>query len=102
MDDQISSKGTGTVKGVKINNIQKNPDANGIVDVGSVLTSDSNYVKKSGDTMTGYLTLNENPTQNLHAATKQYVDSKDGNFVHLTGNETITGNKTFNSNVTIP
>lgn len=33
------------------------------------------YVKKSGDTMTGALTLSGDPTQNLQAATKQYVDS---------------------------
>ena len=31
-------------------------------------------VKNSGDTMTGYLTLNGAPTQDLHAATKKYVD----------------------------
>lgn len=33
-------------------------------------------VCRSGDTMTGFLTLHSNPTSNLHAATKQYVDSK--------------------------
>lgn len=33
-------------------------------------------VKKSGDVMTGALTLNGNPTQDMHAATKQYADSK--------------------------
>ena len=32
-------------------------------------------VSLSGDTMTGFLTLNANPTNTLHAATKQYVDS---------------------------
>lgn len=32
-------------------------------------------VSKSGDTMTGYLTLNGVPTTSLHAATKSYVDS---------------------------
>ena len=31
-------------------------------------------VNKAGDNMTGFLTLNANPTQNLHAATKQYVE----------------------------
>lgn len=33
------------------------------------------YVAKGGDTMTGYLTLNADPTNALHAATKQYVDA---------------------------
>jgi len=32
-------------------------------------------VNKNGDTMTGPLTLSEAPTSDLHAATKQYVDS---------------------------
>ena len=35
---------------------------------------DSTYVNVSGDTMTGALTLSGAPTENLHAATKQYVD----------------------------
>lgn len=34
-----------------------------------------NYVAKSGDTMTGALTLSGDPTADLQAATKQYVDS---------------------------
>lgn len=36
-----------------------------------------NFVKKSGDVMTGYLTLNANPVNSLHAATKNYVDTRD-------------------------
>jgi hypothetical protein len=35
----------------------------------------STYVAKGGDTMTGFLTLNADPTSALHAATKQYVDN---------------------------
>jgi hypothetical protein len=31
-------------------------------------------VEKAGDTMTGFLTLHADPTSNLHAATKAYVD----------------------------
>lgn len=42
---------------------------------------DAAYVKKSGDTMTGFLTLHADPTSALHAATKQYVDT------HLTAAE---------------
>ena len=34
------------------------------------------YLLLSGGTMTGPITLSGNPTANLHAATKQYVDSK--------------------------
>lgn len=37
--------------------------------------ADSDYVNVSGDTMTGYLLLHADPSTNLHAATKQYVDN---------------------------
>ena len=33
------------------------------------------WVKKAGDTMTGFLTLNADPTAALHAVTKQYADA---------------------------
>lgn len=51
---------------------------------------DTNTVASSGDTMTGFLTLHSNPTSNLHAATKQYVDAAvasdaDIKWVGLTG-----------------
>lgn len=51
---------------------------------------DTNTVASSGDTMTGFLTLHSNPTANLHAATKQYVDAAvasdaDIKWVGLTG-----------------
>jgi len=38
-------------------------------------TSIGEKVAKSGDTMTGALTLHADPSSNLHAATKQYVDA---------------------------
>lgn len=38
-------------------------------------TLSGTFVQKSGDTMTGFLTLNGNPGSALHAAPKQYVDS---------------------------
>ncbi len=37
---------------------------------------DSRYLRLSGDTMTGILTLFADPTANLDAATKQYVDTE--------------------------
>ncbi|MFZ0615420.1 MAG: tail fiber protein [Chthoniobacterales bacterium] len=39
------------------------------------LAGSPTFVKKSGDTMTGFLTLNADPSSSLHAATKQYVDN---------------------------
>jgi hypothetical protein len=38
----------------------------------------SGNVNKTGDTMTGFLTLHANPVNSLHAATKQYVDAITG------------------------
>ena len=62
-------------------------------------TPDTRYVQTAGDTMTGLLTLSADPTANLGAATKQYVDNSltgsAQNFVNLTTNQTAAGNKTF-------
>lgn len=41
----------------------------------SIQTQIDSKVNRSGDTMTGFLTLNADPTSSLHAATKNYVDS---------------------------
>ena len=41
------------------------------------------------------------PTAVSHAATKQYVDSKDESAVHVTGDETVAGAKTFGSRVAV-
>ena len=49
------------------------------------------YVKKTGDTMTGALVLPSDPTANLQASTKQYVDNTT---VSLTG-DTMTGSLTL-------
>lgn len=54
----------------------------GIIQIGTDASSaaagnhnhDSTYLKLSGGTLTGALTLSGAPTANLHAATKQYVD----------------------------
>ena len=54
---------------------------------------DSNTVAKSGDTMTGKLTLSGAPTSNNHAATKKYVDDRTSNtgaYLPLQGG-TLTG-----------
>jgi hypothetical protein len=47
----------------------------------TVTTGLSGKVAKSGDTMTGALTLNANPVNALHAATKQYVDTAETDAV---------------------
>jgi hypothetical protein len=42
--------------------------------IANLVTDLAARVLKAGDTMTGFLSLNADPTANLHAATKQYVD----------------------------
>jgi len=41
----------------------------------TITAQDPDSVTVSGDTMTGFLTLHADPTTNLHAATKRYVDT---------------------------
>jgi len=48
--------------------------------IGSVTGAASSNVLKSGDTMTGFLTLHANPSATLHAATKGYVDTSISNI----------------------
>jgi|SRR5215471_14419975 len=53
------------------------PGTVSLLAVASGLTAlEGSAVKKSGDTMTGPLTLSGNPTSALHAAPKQYVDAQ--------------------------
>ena len=47
-------------------------------------STDTTKVPLGGGTMTGALTLSGNPTENLHSATKQYVDTQVGNSAHWT------------------
>lgn len=52
----------------------------------TVTATDPDAVRTAGDTMTGYLTLNNDPSASLHAATKQYVDSVAAAFTVTYGN----------------
>ena len=60
------------------------------------------YLKESGGTMTGKITLDADPTSDLHAATKQYVDANlteaeaDALYLQLTGG-TLTGDLTLDA-----
>lgn len=66
----------------------------------AIVELETNKVDKAGDTMTGFLELNADPTANLHAATKQYVDSTVANTIANGGvsSNTVVFN---NSNTTI-
>jgi hypothetical protein len=52
-----------------------------IANVTNLQTSLDAKVDLAGDTMTGFLTLSADPTSNLHASTKQYVDTSIANLV---------------------
>ena len=47
-------------------------------------------VSKAGDTMTGALTLSADPVNNLHAATKQYVDAAEADAVSAASADATT------------
>jgi hypothetical protein len=57
---------------------------NGTADI-TITATDPNKVAKSGDSMSGYLTLNGNPVSALHATPKQYVDSRLPSFQIISG-----------------
>jgi hypothetical protein len=64
----------------------------------TITTSIGEKVAKSGDTMTGALVLSGDPTLDLHAATKQYVDDEIADAItaaapttkYATGNTALT------------
>lgn len=64
----VTSVGTKTLAEVDIPTLAQSKITNLSTDL-------SNKVAKSGDTMTGFLTLHADPATDLHAATKRYVDS---------------------------
>ncbi len=57
----------------------------------TVTSSDNSRVSKSGDSMSGYLTLNGNPVSALHATPKQYVDSRLPQYTFTYGVSTCVG-----------
>jgi len=62
-------------------------------------TADTRYVLLGGSVMTGFLTLNANPTLNLQAAPKQYVDTTVAAYLPLAGG-TLTGPLTLSADPT--
>lgn len=44
--------------------------------IGAISATINSKVSRSGDTMSGYLQLHANPIEDLHAATKGYIDQK--------------------------
>ena len=71
----------------------------------NITIADSTKLPIAGGTMTGNLTLKGNPTADLMAATKKYVDdsvaSAGGGDVLAAGNNSFTGANTFKNLVTM-
>ena len=71
----------------------------------NITIADSTKLPIAGGTMTGDLTLKGNPTADLMAATKKYVDdsiaSAGGGYVLAAGNNSFTGANTFQNLVTM-
>lgn len=69
---------------------------------GNKLVGEETFLKLTGGTLTGFLTLHANPTDSMHAATKLYVDNvamgikwKEPVRVATTGNITLSGLQTI-------
>ena len=70
VDDVFQSSQTVKLKTARtINGVSFDGTAN-------ITITDNTRVALAGDTMTGFLTLHANPTANMHATPKQYVDSE--------------------------
>lgn len=71
----------------------------------NITIADSTKLPIAGGTMTGDLTLKGNPTADLMAATKKYVDdsvaSAGGGDVLAAGDNNFTGTNTFNKPITV-
>ena len=91
----VSNLSSDNSNGVVLQDISFTFDTYGHVTAASVSTldldgryyteteADNNFVNVSGDTLTGYLTLHADPTNALHAVTRQYVDAiAEGLHVH--------------------
>lgn len=59
-----------------------------------------NKVDRAGDTMTGALTLPADPTADLHAATKKYVDDNAGGGGGGTPADTVTAETSYGQSAT--
>jgi len=73
--DTSTVQSTNNLNGNVIRNITV--DGYGHITALTSIDLDQRYLPKTGGTLTGGLTLNADPTTNLGAATKQYVDSRN-------------------------
>ena len=95
-DDTVSATGDAYAR-IRQNAADIAALESGLEDLGD--TVDSTYVKKAGDTMTGYLVLHADPTNNLHAATKQYVDNGIQAHATVKASDSVLGHVTLSDAV---
>jgi len=102
-----------------VDNLDTAFDSDEVIEIIKDQIDSADFVLRAGDTMTGDLTLPNDPTDPLHAATKQYVDNLDvafdsdevvsiideridsTQFVKLAG-DTMTGDLTLPNDPTAP
>ena len=75
--------------------------ANAVKKTGEASQSIAGDIAVVGDLTGGTVTV-PTPVNNTDAASKKYVDDQDANDVHLTGNQTVGGVKTFSSSPVVP
>jgi hypothetical protein len=100
----VTGNVTGNVSGNVTGNLTGNVSGNVTGDVTGNVSGNAgtvtNGVYTTGSTMTGYLTLNADPSQALHAATKQYVDGvAEGLHVHASAVAATTANINLSTDV---
>jgi len=71
----VADSGVGTFRKVSIDAYGRVTGTTNVVAADITALVDSVYVKASGHTMTGFLTLHADPTNAMHAVNKQYVDN---------------------------
>lgn len=71
----VTDTGTGNFRKFNIDGFGRVTGTTNVVAADITALVDATYINVSGDTMTGFLTLNADPSTALHAATKQYVDA---------------------------
>lgn len=77
----------------QVDEIKEQIDGDINTTIQEILGTFNNYLPLAGGTMTGPITLPADPTAELEAATKKYVDEHSGGIPTLTGEELITSLK---------
>ncbi|WEM34501.1 hypothetical protein [Xanthomonas phage X1] len=100
----VTDSGTGTFKKVTVDGYGRVTGTSNVTTADITALVDSTYLKLSGGSLTGFLTLHADPTNAMHAVTKQYVDTvmASGGIppfapakVRTTANITLSGAQTI-------